>query len=237
MQLRQGLLGGLGVLLALAGLTVPANAGMIGYPAARLQALHLRFEIAVDSFEEDLQNTGSATATTGRALTTVSLGLTDWSEVFARLGVAEFNIDEAIFNGEFGLAYGGGVRLQIFTVPLGSFGLTGQYLRFTSDDDDSAGTRVDGEWQEVDVAVGFGTRRLGHFAFYGGVALHYSDITLDAQETSERTTLDTDIPFRLLIGAHIFPLRDIPGDQFLLNLEARLIGETPQFTLGVQYAF
>ena len=49
--------------------------------------------------------------------------------------------------------------------------------------------------------------------------------------------LETDIPFRLLLGTHIFPLFDVPSGQFLVNIEARLIGETPQFTLGVQYAF
>ncbi len=119
MQVKHGLLGGLVALLALVGLTMPATAGMIGYPAARLQTWQFRFEVAADSFEEDLQNTGSATATTGRALTTLSLGLTTWSEVFVRFGLAEFNIDEAIFTGDFGLAYGAGLRLRLFTVPTG----------------------------------------------------------------------------------------------------------------------
>lgn len=214
-----------------------AHAGMIGFPAARLQQFHLSAGVAGDSFQEDLENSGDATATTGRALLTVGFGLTDWSEIFARVGVAEFNIDEALFSGKFGIAYGGGIRLRLLTVPAGMFGIVGQYLRFTSDDNNSAGARVEGEWEEYDVVVGFGTRRLGAFAFYIGGAYHHSEVTLETQGTGARTTLESKIPVRLLLGAHIFPLVDIPGGNFLVNIEARFIGETPQFTLGVQYAF
>jgi len=215
----------------------PVQAGMIGFPAAQLQTFHLSAGLAGDSFQEDLKNTGDATATTGRGLLTVGFGLTEWSEIFARVGVAEFNIDEALFSGKFGMAYGGGIRLRLFTLPIGMIGVVGQYLRFTSDDNDSAGARVEGEWEEFDVAIGFGTRRLGAFAFYVGGVYHHSDVTLETQGTGARTTLESNIPVRLLLGAHIFPLLDVPGGNFLINIEARFIGETPQFTLGVQYAF
>jgi hypothetical protein len=121
-------------------------------------------------------------------------------------------------------------------VPIGSFGITGQYLRFTSDDDRTLG-KVEGEWEEFDVTIGFGTRKFGVFTFYTGVVYHHSDITLDPQGTSARITLESEQPFRLLIGVRIFPLIDFPLGNFLVNVEARLIGETPQFTLGVEYAF
>jgi hypothetical protein len=39
------------------------------------------------------------------------------------------------------------------------------------------------------------------------------------------------------VGVHIYPLTDFPGGQFVVNLEARFIGEIPQVTLGLQYAF
>lgn len=238
MQLRQGVCRGslwLALLLGLSG--TPASAGMLGFPAARLQPLHVRFELAGDSFKEDLHNTENAEATTGRALATVALGLTNWSEIFARFGTAEFNIDEALFSGGFGLAYGGGLRLRLLPLPLGVLGASAQYLRFTSTDNDSAGVRVEGAWEEFDLAVGIGTRRTGAFQLYAGGAYHQSDITLTVPSTGRRTTLASEIPFRAFVGVHIYPLADIPGGHFLVNIEARFIGETPQVTLGVQYAF
>ena len=228
---------GLVIGYALAGLPMSSFAGMVGFPAAQLPAWHVRLELAGDSFKEELTNSGNASATTGRALLTVSLAPTAWSEVYARFGTAEFNLDEALFKGGFGLAYGGGLRLRLLTVPVGVFGLTGQYLRFTSDDDDSAGARVEGEWQEIDVALGFGTKRFGAFAFYVGGVFHRSELTLDTQGTGARDKFESEIPVRLLLGVHVFPLLDIPSGKFLVNVETRLIGETPQFTLGVQYAF
>jgi hypothetical protein len=218
-------------------LNIPASAGMLGFPAPQQQPWHMRFELAGDSFKEDLQNTGDAEATTGRALATVALGLTNWSEIFARFGTAEFNVHEALFNGNFGLAYGGGLRLRLLRLPLGVLGASAQYLRFTSNDDDVAGTRVEGEWKEVDVAVGIGTRRTGPFEFYAGGAYHQSDITLKTPSTGGRATLESKIPFRGFVGIHIYPLADVPSGKFLVNIEARFIGETPQVTLGVQYAF
>jgi hypothetical protein len=210
---------------------------MLGYPVARQQAMHFRFELAGDSFIEEVQNSGDAEATSGRGLVSVAFGLTDWLEIYGRAGLAEFNVDQALFRGDFGFAYGGGVRLRLLPLPFGYLGLTGQYLRFTSDDNDSVGDKVEGEWEEIDLAVGIGTRRFGPFEFYFGGAFHHSDISLERLSTGTRTTLETTIPFRAFFGAHFYPLGDIPSGRFLVSIEARVIGETPQFTLGVQYAF
>ena len=109
-------------------------------------------------------------------------------------------------------------------------------MRFSSEDDDSAGIRIEGDWEEFDVALGIGTRRFGAFQFYGGGAYHQADITLDP-ETGPRRTLETEIPARLFLGVHIYPLADFPGGEFVVAIEARFIGETPQFTLGLQYQF
>jgi hypothetical protein len=214
-----------------------AQAGTLGFPAARLQPWHFRFELVGDSFTEKLKNDVNADADTGRALLTVAVGLTDWSEVYARVGMAEFKVDEALFNGTFGFAFGGGARLRLFSFPLGSFGVTGQYLRFTSNDSDSAGIALDGEWQEIDLAAGIGTKRFGAFQFYAGGAYHDSDIVIDSAVPGTAVKLKAETPFRLLLGVHIYPLIDFPGGDFVVNIETRLIGEIPQFTLGVQYAF
>ncbi len=228
-------IGSLILLCAWFGHIDPVQAGMIGFPAARQQPRHIRLEVAVDSFKEDLKNMGGAEATTGRALVTAAVGLTSWSEVFVRLGLGEFNVDEALFSGDFGLAYGGGLRFLVWRFPFGRLGLTGQYLRFTSDDDDSAGISLDGEWEEFDVAVGIGTTRFGAFQFYAGGAYHDTDITITGGPS--RTNLEADVPFRAFLGIHIYPFIDFPRGEFVINVEARLIGETPQFTFGVQYSF
>ena len=237
MVLKQWLIGVCLLAIALTCSGTLARAGTIGFPVARLEPWHLRFELAGDSFTEKLKNDVDAEGETGRALLTTAFGLTSWSEVYVRLGMAEFQVDEALFNGDFGFAYGGGVRLRLFSFPLGSLGVSAQYLRFTSDDDNSAGESVSGEWEEVDLTVGIGTKRFGAFQFYVGGAFHYSDIVLDADDSGESDKFETETPFRLLLGTHIYPLLDFPGGDFVINIETRVIGEIPQFTLGVQYAF
>ena len=132
-----------------------------------------------------------------------SLRLTNWSEIYVRAGLAEFNVDEALFRGDYGFAYGGGVRLRLLPLPFGSIGLA-SILRFTSDDDDSVGDLVEGEWEEIDLALGIMTR-FGPFEFYFGGAYHQSEITLDRIPTGTRTTLETEIPFRIFLGPISIP--------------------------------
>jgi hypothetical protein len=213
-----------------------AQAGLIGYPAPQQVPLFWpRIELTGDSFKTDLKSDEEAEATTGRALVTVSLGLTPWIELYGRAGLAEFNVDNAAFQGDFGFAYGGGVRLRVWELPFARIGLLGQYFRFTSDDDDSVGRAVEGEWEEFDVGLGIGTRQIGAFQFYGGVTYHGVDVTLT--DSNGRLTLEQDIPIIAFVGLHIIPLIDFPRGEFLVNVEARLIGEVPQFTLGLQYQF
>lgn len=225
------------LMLVQCGFATSTLAGTIGFPAPRQQPLHLRFELVGESFKEDLnRDIGNAEATTGRALVSVALGLTAWSEVYARAGVAEFNVTEELFQGDFGFAYGGGLRIRLLKFPFGLLGISGQYLRFTSEDPNSVGIRVDATWEEFDVALGLGTRRFGAFQLYTGGLYHKTDITLDPQ-TGPNSNLDEKTPFRLFFGVNIYPLADFPRGEFLVTVEARFIGETPQFTLGVQYQF
>jgi len=118
-------------------LVTTAAAGMLGYPVPRLRPLHARIELAGDSFQETLDGLDNAKATSGRGLLTVAFGPTDWSEIYARFGMAEFNVRRDEFNGDFGFAYGGGARLRLFQFSWGSGGLIGQYLRFHSDDNNN----------------------------------------------------------------------------------------------------
>ncbi len=111
----------------------------------------------------------------------------------------------------------------------------GQYMRFQ--DDDNNNVNRDGTWKEVDVAVGLGSRRFGAFQFYGGGAYHQTDLTIRDKSLGTRTNLKSKLPGRGFVGVHIYPLTDFPGGQFVVNLEARFIGEIPQVTLGLQYAF
>jgi hypothetical protein len=216
-------------------LVATAAAGMLGYPVPRLRPLHPRFELAGDSFQETLDGLDNAEATSGRGLLTVAFGVTDWSEIYARFGMAEFNVRRAGFNGDFDFAYGGGARLRLFRLSWGSGGLIGQYLRFQSDDNNNPNR--DGTWEEVDVGLGVGSRRFGAFQFYGGGVYHRTDITLRDKSIGTRTSLESDIPGRIFLGVHIYPLVDFPGGEFVVNVEARFAGETPQVTLGLQYSF
>lgn len=218
-----------------------ALAGAIGYPAARQERLlQVRLELTGDSFREDMEAdaTGEAFKTgTGRGLVTVVAGLTDWSEIYARFGGGEFEIVGTGFNGSFGLAYGGGLRLRLLQFGWGVVGVTGQYLRFSSDDDDAGGVEAEGLWEEFDAALGLGTRRFETFQLYGGVAYHQSTVTLSGGEGVLESDFGSAVPVRGFAGVNFYPLVDFPARQFVVNVEARFIGETPQFTLGLQYSF
>lgn len=218
-----------------------ALAGAIGYPAARQERLlQVRLELTGDSFREDMEAdaTGREFKTgTGRGLVTVVAGLTDWSEIYARFGGGEFEIVGTGFNGSFGLAYGGGLRLRLLRFGWGVVGVTGQYLRFSSDDDDAGGVEAEGLWEEFDAALGIGTRRFETFQLYGGVAYHQSTVTLSGGEGVLESGFGSAVPVRGFAGVNFYPLVDFPARQFVVNVEARFIGETPQITLGLQYSF
>ena len=216
-------------------LITPAVAGMLGYPVPRLRPLHARFELAGDSFQETLDALDNAKAKTGRALLTAVFGPTDWSEIYARFGVAEFSVPPIGFNGNFDFAYGGGARLRLLRFSWGSVGLLGQYLRFQSDDNNNPNR--DGTWKEVDVGLGLGSRRFGAFQFYGGGVYHDTDIKIRDHSVRTELHLASDMPIRLFVGVNIYPLADFPGGEFVVNVEARFIGEIPQVTLGIQYSF
>lgn len=218
-----------------------ALAGAIGYPAARQERLlQVRIEVAGDSFRELMEPAGAATqgeykVGTGRALLTVASGLTEWSEIYARFGTAEFQIEGTDFNGSYGTAYGGGMRLRLLRFGWGVVGVTGQYLRFSSDDDEPS--QIGASWEEFDVALGAGTRRFGTFQLYAGAAYHLSRIELSGGEGALESDFQSAIPVRGFAGLNFYPLVDFPAGQFAVNVEARFIGETPLFTLGLQYSF
>jgi hypothetical protein len=216
-------------------LVTTAAAGMLGYPVPRLRPLHARIELGGDSFQETLDGLDNAKATSGRGLLTVAFGPTDWSEIYARFGMAEFNVQNIEFSGDFGFAYGGGARLRLFRLSWGSGGLIGQYLRFHSNDNNNPNR--DGTWEEVDVGLGLGSRRFGAFQFYGGGVYHNADITIQDNSTGIRTNLKSEIPARIFLGVNLYPLADFPGGEFVVNVEIRFIGEIPQVTLGLQYSF
>jgi hypothetical protein len=216
-------------------LVTTATAGMLGYPVPRLRPLHARIELVGDSFQETLNALDNAKATTGRGLLTLAFGPTDWSEIYARFGMAEFNVHSTEFNGDFGFAYGGGARLRLFRLSWGSGALIGQYLRFRSDDTNNPNR--DGTWEEVDVGLGLGSRRFGAFQFYGGAVYHNADITIRDNSIGTQTSFKSEIPARIFLGVNIYPLVDFPGGEFVVNVEARFLGEIPQVTLSLQYSF
>lgn len=232
--IRWGLMGWLGLMIIM-GVTPLVEAGMVGYPGVRLKPLQFRLGLTGDSFRTHFSGTEESEATTGRALVRVTMGLTKWSEIFAQVGQAEFNIDAFDFGGNFGLLYGGGARIRLLRTAYGQVGLTGQYLRFESDDKSSAGVKAEGEWEEFEIGLGIGTRQVSAFQFYGGVTYHNTNVTLKREPL--RLKLSEDIPMRVFLGLHIYPLKDFPRGEFVVNFEARLVGETPQFTLGLQYQF
>src|SRR5438309_11372381 len=94
-------------------LVTTAAAGMLGYPVPRLRPLHARIELGGDSFQETLDGRDNARATSGRGMLALTFGPTDWSEIYARSGMAVLNVRRVELIGDLDLAYGGVPRLRL----------------------------------------------------------------------------------------------------------------------------
>lgn len=215
-----------GLLIAL---HTTAWAGILGYPVPRLKPLQARIELAGDSFQETLDRFDNAKDSTSRGLLSLVFAPTEWSEIYGRFGMAEVNVKRLSFNGDFGFAYGGGARIRLFRLAWGGGGVFGQYLRFQSDDNNNP--QRDATSDEIDVGLGLGSRRFGAFQFYGGGAYHETTLNIRDNRLNSRTRLRSNIPFRGFVGVHIYPLTDFPDGEFVVNVEARFIGEIPSSLL------
>lgn len=208
------------VLLVAGGLALPdaASAGRLGDPAS--VAAPTRFTLGVEyeflerdvEYDSPLAGVTEAELESQRVLVRGAYGIAPNLELFARLGGAEAETDTPSVNGDFGLAFGGGVKGVIFRGPNWALGAVGQFLYYESENGG------DVEVLEFDLATG-ASFALGPVTPYVGLVLQVTQGELTSPAGSSDFDQDN------LIGL-FFGMNYVPQPNISLGFEAHLVHET-----------
>ena len=208
------------VLLVTTGFALPdaASAARLGDPTS--VAAPTRFTLGVEyeflerdvEFDSPLLGASEAELESQRVLVRGAYGIAPNLEVFARLGGAEAETNTPRVNGDFGLAFGGGVKGVIFRGPNWAVGAVGQFLYYQSENGG------DVEVLEFDLASGV-SFALGPVTPYAGLVLQVTQGELTTAGQSRDFDQDN------LIGV-FFGMNYVAQPNISLGFEAHLIHET-----------
>ncbi len=207
-------------LLVAGGFALPgaASAARLGDPAS--VAAPTRFTLGVEyefierdvEFDSPIAPGNEAELESQRIFVRGAYGLVPNLEVFVRLGGAEAETDTPSVNGDFGLAFGGGVKGVIYRGPNWALGAVGQFLYYKSEN----GGEI--EVLEFDLAAG-ASFALGPVTPYAGLVLQLTQGELTSPAGSSDFDQDN------LIGV-FFGMNYVPQPNISLGIEAHLIHET-----------
>lgn len=207
-------------LLVAGGFALPgaASAARLGDPAS--VAAPTRFTLGVEyefierdvEFDSPIAGASEAELESQRVFVRGAYGLVPNLEVFVRLGGAEAETDTPSVNGDFGLAFGGGVKGVIYRGPNWALGAVGQFLYYKSEN----GGEI--EVLEFDLAAG-ASFALGPVTPYAGLVLQLTQGELTSPAGSSDFDQDN------LIGV-FFGMNYVPQPNISLGIEAHLIHET-----------
>ncbi len=208
------------VLLVAGGIALPgaASAARLGDPAS--VAAPTRFTLGVEyefierdvEFDSPFLGASEAELESQRVLVRGAYGIAPNLEVFARLGGAEAETNTPSVNGDFGLAFGGGVKGVIFRGPNWAVGAVGQFLYYESENGG------DIKVLEFDLASGV-SFALGPVTPYAGVVFQVTQGELSTAGQSRDFDQDN------LLGL-FFGMNYVPQPNISLGIEAHLIHET-----------
>ncbi|HEV8661803.1 MAG TPA: hypothetical protein VGT06_01485 [Candidatus Methylomirabilis sp.] len=211
---------GILALLVAVGLAFPegARAARLGDPAAVAAPTRFTLGVEYEFLERDIEydspiapgNEGELESQ--RVLFRGAYGIAPNIEVFARLGGAEAETDTPNVNGDFGLAFGGGVKGVILRGPNWALGAVGQFLYYQSENGGEL------EVLEFDLASGV-SFALGPVTPYAGLVLQLTQGELTSGAGSSDFDQDN------LIGV-FFGMNYVPQPNISLGFEAHLIHET-----------
>jgi hypothetical protein len=203
----------------------PAEAGSIGRPTASGKANTLsEFNLEYDLVQRDLDTNEpgfEGTATSERILLQGIYGLTPYSDLYLRVGIADLETSARGFDGGFGPAFGGGGRWTVHQRGDLKFGLGIQFLEFFSRNG-SASPRAN--WTEIETFFGGELQGLERFVPYFGVT--FSQVLGKFKEGPDIRGNDF---IGLFVGAEFQVF-----DNYYLSSEARIVNEN-SLTLRLQY--
>jgi hypothetical protein len=208
-----------------------AMAGNIDIPTPTLKKGSFGLGLELDISGRDVKfSNEKINENSRRYLVKGSYGLLDRVNLYGTLGAGSIN-DDTGFEGNPGLAYGGGVKLRLYEYEDIVFGLTGQFLRFTSQENDVAGINgltFKSTWNEYELALGASTK-ITISNFYGGVLL--STVDGELETSTQKAHFKESHPLGIFLGGDAELM-----EQLRLGMEVRLIDETA-FSVKLSYAF
>ena len=202
-----------------------AAAGSIGRPTASGRADTLsEFNLEYDLVQRDLDTSEfgfEGTATSERVLLQGIYGLTPYSDLYLRVGMAGVETSSRGFNGDLGPAFGGGGRWTVYQKGDLRVGIGIQFLEFFSSNG-SASPRAN--WTEIETFLGGELQGLDRFIPYFGVS--FSQVL---GKFKNGPAIRANDFIGLYVGAefHVF-------DQYYFSSEARIINEN-SLTLRLHY--
>jgi len=208
------------VLLVAAGFALPgsASAARLGDPASVAAPTRFTLGVEYEFLERDIEfdspffGASETELESQRVLVRGAYGLAPNLEVFARLGGAEAETDTPGVNGDFALAFGGGVKGVLYRGPNWALGAVGQVLYYQSEN----GGEV--EVLEADLATG-ASFALGPVTPYLGLVLQVTEGELKAAGQSRDFEQDNLIGF-------FFGINYVPQPNVSLGFEAHILHET-----------
>jgi hypothetical protein len=208
-----------------------AVGGSIGDPGATLEKGTWALGPEISGVSREISDQGNVRYDTEswRLLLKGSYGITDWLEVFGRLGGATFKIRGTPFDSSLGIAAGGGLKGTFLDPPAHPlrYSLGGQFLYIQTDNQGATA-----KWFEYDIWLGASYKDLKNLIPYGGVV--YSRVDGKLENFNPQPALDK---FKSPTAAGIFFGIDWPlSKKTNLGIEARLFSENSG-TLSLMYRF
>lgn len=203
-----------------------ARAGVIGEPTASGSPNTLsQFNLEYDLVQRDMdggRNGFGGDATSERILLQGVYGLTHFVDLYLRVGVADLETGPRNFQGDFGVAFGGGGRWTLFQKDNLKVGAGIQFLEFFSRDGGAAAPKV--TWTEIESFLGGSLQGMEQFVPYFGLLLSKAQGKFDGG-----STIRSDDFIGFFIGAE-FKIYE----NYYFSSEARIINEN-SLTLRLNY--
>jgi hypothetical protein len=206
--------------------TQEAKAGVIGDPTASgkpntLSQFNLEYDLLQRDMEAGRDDFGGE-STSERILLQGIYGLTHFVDLYLRVGMADLETGSRDFEGDFGVAFGGGGRWTLFQKENLKVGVGIQFLEFFSRDSSATASKV--TWTEIESFLGGSLRGMEHFVPYFGVLLSKAQGKFDGGPT-----IRSDDFVGVFIGAE-FKIYE----NYYFASEARIINEN-SLTLRLNY--
>jgi len=206
--------------------TQEAKAGVIGDPTASgkpntLSQFNLEYDLVEREMDAGRDGFGGE-ATSERIFLQGVYGLTHFVDLSLRVGMADLETGPRDFQGDFGVAFGGGGRWTLFQKENLKVGVGIQFLEFFSRDSSAAASKV--TWTEIESFLGGSFQGMEQFVPYFGLLLSKAQGKLEGGPT-----LRSDDFIGVFVGAE-FKIYE----NYYFSSEARLINEN-SLTLRLNY--